>query len=85
MPIYFFHLRRSGKTILDPDGTLLASPEEAHRAAVLDARDLIIAVLNTEDAVPLADGIEIADESGVIMRTVSFKDALRKLPAEAVP
>jgi hypothetical protein len=34
--MYFFHLRRNGETILDPDGTVLASHDEAYRAAVLE-------------------------------------------------
>jgi hypothetical protein len=76
MQVYFFHLRRRGKLILDPDGTSLASSDEARRVAVLEARELIVTILKTEGRVPLEDGIDIADEHGAVLDTVTFKEAL---------
>jgi hypothetical protein len=83
--MYFFHLRRNGETILDPDGTVLASHDEAYRAAVLEARELIVRILSSDDSVPFDDGIEIADENGLVVHTVTFEAAMRKRPAGGVP
>jgi hypothetical protein len=75
--MYYFHLRRNGKVLLDPDGTMFASPDEACRAGVFEAREVIIRILKTADAVPFNDGIEIADENGIVFHTVTFEDAMR--------
>jgi hypothetical protein len=76
MYLFFFHLRRSGKVIHDPDGTLLASIDEARRYAKLEAREVIVTILQTEEPVPLDDGIDVADEHGAILHTITFKEAL---------
>ena len=80
---YFFNMRRAGKLIADAEGALAASLDEARDMAISDARELIIGVLKTREAVPMVDGIEIADEQGIILRFVIFAEALG--PAGAAP
>jgi hypothetical protein len=76
MPIYFFHLRRGGWVIPDLEGTPLVSIDAARHAGVLDARELIIRILMTEEPLSLTDSIDIADENSVVLDTVTFRDAL---------
>jgi hypothetical protein len=76
MPLYFFHVRRRGMVIPDWEGTRVASIDEARVIAISDARALIIEHLKTDAPVPLDDGIDIADEHGAVLHTVTFKEAL---------
>jgi hypothetical protein len=73
---YFFHLRRSGTVILDPEGRKLAGIDEARREAVLDARELIIGLLRADKPVPMNDSIDVGDECGDVLYTVTFAEAL---------
>jgi hypothetical protein len=77
MHLYFFHLHRCGKVILDREGTSLASIDEARRFAKLEARELIIRILATEEPVPFDDGIEVADEQGAVLHRATFEEALK--------
>jgi hypothetical protein len=52
------------------------SIDAARHAAVLDARELIIRILMTEEPLSLTDSIDIADENSVVLDTVTFRDAL---------
>jgi hypothetical protein len=76
MPRYFFHLSRRGQVILDPEGTELADVGEARREALLNARDLIIRILVTDEPVPLDDYFHVADKLGSVLHTVTLKEAL---------
>jgi hypothetical protein len=73
---YFFHVHRAGQVILDPEGTPLASVEEARQEARLVARELIIHRLKTDQPVSLEDSVDVADEHGAVLHTVTFKEAL---------
>jgi hypothetical protein len=85
MHLYFFHLNRNGTVILDPEGVFLAGPDEARRTAVLEARELIVQILKAGSPVPLSDGIEVVDENGVVLHTVTFEDVLARPSDASVP
>jgi hypothetical protein len=76
MPKYFFNLYRNGQVILDHEGVRLAGIEEAQGEATREARELIIDVLRTDRPVPLSDGIDVTDEHGLVLHTVTFEKAL---------
>ena len=46
MDLYCFHLRRTGRVILDPEGIRLAGVDVARREAVQDARALVAYMLS---------------------------------------
>lgn len=76
MPRYFFHIRENGTLIEDEEGSLLASPEEAHLEALKAAREILAEKLLAGQVV---DGgrFEIADEDGQTIDTVLFRSAMR--------
>ena len=76
MPRFFFNIRRGVEYIVDPDGTDLPDLDAAVDEALEDARELLSEIVRLGN---LVDGqaFEIADETGVIVRTVPFKDAVR--------
>jgi hypothetical protein len=76
MPRYFFHLSRGEQVILDPEGTELADVKEARREAFLIARDVMIRVLKTAEAVPLDDYVQVVDEHGSMLHMVTLKEAM---------
>ena len=76
MPKYFFHFERAGKVITDPEGTELGDVAEARHEAFLNARDLIIRILKTEEPVPLDDNVHVTDGHGTIICTVMLREAL---------
>jgi hypothetical protein len=80
MYLFFFHLNRYGQTIFDPEGTRLTGIDDAREEATLSARGLAIQDLKEGKALPLDDSIDVADEHGLVLLTVTFKQALG-LPA----
>jgi len=76
MPRYFFHLSRRGRIILDPEGTELADIAHARREARLNARDMLIRILKTDEPVPLDDNVHVADEHGSVLHTITLREAL---------
>jgi hypothetical protein len=76
MPRYFFYLSRNGQVIPDPEGTELADLSEARSEAFLNARDLIIQILRSDEPLPLDDNVQVVDEHGSLLHTVTFKEAL---------
>ena len=80
MPLYFFNLRRTGRVVPDAEGVSFAGIDEAVREAFLDARALISDRLRTDEPVPLDDTIDIADEHGVVLFSITFEQALTGAP-----
>lgn len=76
MPRFFFNIRNGDELIADPDGTDLPDLDAAVEEALNDARELLSEIVKLGN---LVDGqaFEIADETGKVVRTVSFKDAVR--------
>lgn len=75
MPRYFFHLREREDHVPDEEGIELADLDAADRLAVRGTRELLAsAVLRGE--LPLSHTLEIADQRGDVLRTVSFAAAV---------
>ena len=75
MALYFFHLRDGVDILLDPEGRQLEGPDAIAHAALNDARSII-----GHDAVRgrimLNQHIDVEDESGKILHTLHFADAV---------
>jgi hypothetical protein len=82
MDLFFFHLNRLGQTIFDREGTRLPGLDEACQEAIRSARELMIQDLKTDKPLSLDDRVDIADEHGLLLLTVTFKQALG-LPVSA--
>jgi hypothetical protein len=76
MGLYFFHVHRGGILIPDPDGTQMAGFDEACRQAFREARCLLSEHLKTDRPIRLQDGVQLADEHGHVLYTVTFEEAL---------
>ena len=80
MPRYFLHLRDGSDELLDPEGLIL--PEEAvEGAALLAARDCMAADVR-QGRLDLKYRIDVHAESGEIVLTLPFADALEIASAE---
>lgn len=74
VPRYYFHLYNGGQT-LDEEGLLLQDMNAAWDNAIRNIRDLMKEDL-VNGLISLGHRIEITDEYGRILRTVSFKEAV---------
>jgi hypothetical protein len=74
MRMYYFHLRRNGKVLLDPDGRMFASPDEACRAGVFEAREAQSLCKSTLILNPISARIVEA------LHTIGFDKPLRNRP-----
>lgn len=75
MPRYYFHLRDGEDVLLDPEGRELGSPGAIEEMALNEARAII-----SDDArggrITLIHRIEVQDESGRIVHSLQFVDAV---------
>ena len=78
MTRYFLHLKDSTDEVLDPDGVEL--PEGAVPAAALrSARDCIAGDVKN-GRIDLHYRIEVVNESGELVHTLPFSDAVEVVP-----
>jgi hypothetical protein len=79
MPRYFMHLRDGTDEVPDPEGVDMPL-EAVSRAALMDARSCI-----AEDAragrIYLGYRIDVHDEEGTVVHSLSFADAVEIVPA----
>ncbi|WP_311044661.1 DUF6894 family protein [Rhizobium sp. NLR10b] len=76
MPRFYFNVVSDTGTVVDPDGSELATIEDARREAVQDARALMSqAILSRKDI--SARKIYICDEQGSLLLIVPFADTIR--------
>ena len=76
MQTYYFHLRNGSDVLLDPEGRSLPSIEAVAAAAMREARALISAEVTT-GKVSLISYIDVEDQAGQVVHTLSFEDAVR--------
>jgi hypothetical protein len=74
MPRYFFNLYDDDIS-LDPEGSELDSLDEARRDATINLRSLAAEQVLT-GRLSLEDRIEIADQTGAVLDTVSMRDCV---------
>jgi hypothetical protein len=76
MSLYFFHLRDGTDTLIDEEGAELPNAEEARESALLQARSII-----SHDAlqgrINLNQRIDVLDETGALICSLSFADAVK--------
>ena len=73
---YYFHLRDGGERLLDPQGTDIDDPAQLERMALREAR-AVISQEALEGKINLQQRIEIEDETGRLVHSLSFADAVR--------
>jgi hypothetical protein len=76
MPRYFFDLYND-IVAFDEEGSVLSGPEEAHRRALGEAREMITASVEEHGRIDLKHRIEIRDEAGEIIERVQFEKAVK--------
>jgi hypothetical protein len=79
MPRYFLHVKDASGLLQDPDGQEFDDLAAARKEAIEAARELMAECLRLSQPLGLNREMAIADESGEIISTISFKAAL---PAE---
>ena len=75
MPRFYFHLRND-LSVDDEEGTELPDLDAAHRRATDYAIDMAAASVRERCELNLRHRIEVGDESGGIVLTVTFGDAV---------
>ena len=75
MPRYFFHIRNSDH-VDDTEGTELPDLEAAREYALDGARDLVCEDIR-KGWLNLDHYVEVADETGVVLLRLTFRDAFR--------
>jgi hypothetical protein len=76
---YFLHLRDGTDEVLDPEGTEM-SPEAVPGVALLCARDCMSGDIRN-GKLDLRYRIDVHDESGAVVHTLPFQDALEIISA----
>jgi DNA primase len=74
MPRFFFHVR-DDVDAPDPEGLVLADAEKALQEALRGARAIAAAQV-LEGHLHLSHRIEVEDESGATIATITFRDAV---------
>ena len=75
MPRFFFNIHEKGHILCDPEGTELATIDAARNEALADARCIMAEELRNGGVV-MERYFEIANETGQVLATVHFQDAL---------
>ncbi|HWU74292.1 MAG TPA: hypothetical protein VN137_12475 [Sphingomonas sp.] len=73
---YYFHLRDGAERLLDPQGSDIEDPAQLERMALKEAR-AVISQEALEGEINLQQRIEIEDETGRLVHSLSFADAVR--------
>lgn len=74
MPRYFFNIRNDAD-VDDPEGAELPDEAAAREMALDSARDLACAHIHEHGGVNLDHRIDVADEGGTLLFSVTFRDA----------
>ena len=83
MATFFFHLRDGIDQLLDPEGTTCTDLEAVKAKTLTNARDIITGdVFN--GLVDLHYRIDVEDQSGTIVHTLQFEDAVTIRRGESI-
>ncbi len=75
MPRYFFHLYND-EIAMDEEGKVLPDLDAAHANGVKEAREMMLDNV-TEGRINFSHRIDIADETGAVLASVTFGEAVR--------
>lgn len=76
MQKYFFTLNECGKVLLDEEGVLLSSIDEARERAATQARAIMRAEVE-EGRLCMSCKIDVSDDKGALVFSLPFKDAVK--------
>lgn len=76
MPRYHLHVY-DGVDAPDEEGIELSDLETARAVAVAGAIDLMCGLLKSEGRIALSHHIDIEDDTGAVLATVPFSDAVK--------
>ena len=79
MTRYYMHLRDGTEQILDPEGLEFANVEALRKAVLIAARDLMTGDIR-EGVLDFRFRIDAEDESGEIVYSLPFKQAVNVFP-----
>ena len=77
MPLFYFHLHDRFGFTQDSKGRELGGLDQAHQRALLEARALICEDVRTGH-LDLSGRIEVVDDSGEVVLTLSFAESVAK-------
>jgi hypothetical protein len=75
MPLFYFHLHEQDSVVLDEEGAHMLDTCAARRHAILNARSIIAEDVQS-GSIDLSAMIEVTDERGSSVLSVSFSDAV---------
>ena len=75
MARYFFHIKDGVHLVKDEEGTELADAQEAHKQAIISARELLANAIRSGQPLQ-ADAVVVADEHGTELIFVPFAHVL---------
>jgi hypothetical protein len=75
MARYFLHLRDGADELLDPEGDDFSNAEAMQKQVLLSARDVIAGDARLGE-INLAQRIDAETDTGVIVHTLEFEDAV---------
>ena len=78
MPRYFFDLY-DDVNVIDEEGRVRADLDSAKATALIEAREIIQANVRDFGKFDVSHRIEVRDESGAIVHTIHFDDAVEVL------
>ena len=76
MPKFYFNIRREDGLVSDEEGSEFADIAAAVEDAKASAREMIAEHIRMGDPAILDYAFEIVDESGALLRTLAFSEAL---------
>lgn len=76
MPKYFFNVLSSGQEALDAEGECLPDLDAAREEAIAGIRDIAADHVRFGEPLDLGDRIEVVDEQGKPLLSVTFRDAV---------
>lgn len=76
MPVFYFHVRSEGSVLQDDEGIDLPDRDAAGTEAAASARDIVAERVKSGKPFGLDDVFEITDESGQLVLTVPFREAV---------
>jgi len=75
MPHYYFHLYND-VVLMDEEGVDLPDLEAAHANGIKEAREMMLDMV-TQGRINFSHRIDIADESGTVVDSVTFGEAVK--------
>jgi hypothetical protein len=81
MPRYFFNLKNSIGDVKDHEGLVMSDLDAARAEAIKGARSVIASEV-LEGRLDLAGHIDVTDEKGALVLTVTFQEAVSRIGVE---